>query len=63
MMTRSLVNDDDVSMMTSWTGRAAHADTLGLGRLALNPTPLERNPSPLAVTLAPTLAPLRPTMT
>jgi len=45
MMTRSLVNDD-VSMMTSWNGRAAHADTLGLGELARNPAPLSRNPSP-----------------
>jgi len=38
-MTRSLVNDD-VSMMMSWNGRAAHADTLGLGD-----SPLSRNPS------------------
>ena len=31
--------------MTSWNGRAVHADTLGLGELALNPPPLSRNPS------------------
>ena len=42
-------------MMTSWKGRAAHADTLGLGELALNPAPLSRNPSLLVVTLAPAL--------
>ena len=59
MMTRSLVNDDDVSMMTSWNGRVAHADTLGLGEMACNP----RVTLGLAVTLAPTLVPLRSMMT
>ena len=49
-MTRSLVNGD-VSMMTSWNGRAAHADTLGLGELARNP----RVTLSLALALTPTL--------
>ena len=49
-MTYTMSNENaDVSgcyvMMTSWKGRAAHADTLGLGELALNPAPLSRNPS------------------
>ena len=52
-MTRSLVNDDDVSMMTSWNGRVTHADTLSLGELACNP----KVTLALAITLAPTLAP------
>ena len=56
-MTNPSLFNGDVSMMTSWNGRAAHADTLGLGELALNPAPLSRNPSPLAVTLTLTLAP------
>ena len=34
------------SMVTSWNGRAAHADTLGLGELACNPR----------VTLVPSMA-------
>jgi len=46
-------------MVTSWNGRAAHADTLGLGELACNP----RVTLVLAVTLAPTLGPLRSMMT
>jgi len=50
MMTRSLVNDDDVSMMTSWNGQAARADTLGLASWRVTLA--------LALTLAPTLAPL-----
>jgi len=56
-MTNPSLFNGDVSMMTSWNGRAAHADTLGLGELALNPAPLSRNPSPLAVTLTLTLVP------
>ena len=41
--------------MTSWNGRAAHADTLDLGELARNP----RVTLTLALTLTLTLAPLK----
>ena len=42
-------------MMTSWNGRAAHADTLGLGELARNPRVTLA--LALALTLTLTLAP------
>ena len=51
-MTNPSLFNGDVSMMTSWNGRAAHADTLDLGELACNP----RLTLALALTLTLTLA-------
>jgi len=44
-------------MMTSWNGRAAHADTLGLGELARNPLVTLALALALTLTLTLTLAP------